>query len=98
MNNVQDVHKCVHYWYFVALKKDLNKRTEIQSRLGICLIWCVCECVYACASDRTDGMVMKQKGEVSLLALLSCRIYKNGGMVLVFIHSNTHVCNKVRVQ
>lgn len=96
-NNVQDVHKCVHYWYFVALKKT-NKRSEIQSRLEVCLIWCMYECVYVCASDRTDGMVMEQKGEVSLLALLSCRIYKNGGMVLVFIHRNTHVCNKVRVQ
>lgn len=28
----------------------------------------------------------------------SPRIYKNGGMVLVFIHRNTHVCNKVRVE
>lgn len=41
---------------------------------------------------------MEQKGEVSLLALLSCRIYKNGGMVLVFIHRNTQMCNEVRVQ
>lgn len=53
-----------------GIKKDLNKRSEIHSRLRVCLIWCMCDCVYVCASDRTDGMVMEQKGKVSLPALL----------------------------